>query len=47
MSTTEEHKHGEMDIAGHQKTFDGFMRFATNFAIAALVFLILLAMVNG
>jgi len=47
MSTTEEHKQGEMDISGHQKTFDGFLRFATNFAIVAVVFLILLAMING
>jgi hypothetical protein len=47
MGTTDNHKHGDMDISVHEKTFAGFLRIATNFAIAMVVFLILLAMFNG
>ena len=24
-----EHKHGEMEVSDHEKTFDGFMKFTT------------------
>ncbi len=39
-----EHKHGEMDISAHEKTFDGFIRlwiFVFGGAIAILIFLAL------
>jgi hypothetical protein len=42
-----EHKHGEMDISVQEKTFDGFMKYVTRGVIVILVFLILLAMING
>ena len=41
------HKHGEMDTTVQEKTFEGFIK-ATAWSVAAIVvFLILLAMVNG
>ncbi|MDR0810545.1 MAG: aa3-type cytochrome c oxidase subunit IV [Gemmobacter sp.] len=39
-----EHKHGSMDIRGHEKTFAGFIRTGTwvvGIAIAVLIFLAL------
>ncbi len=42
-----EHKHGSMDTTTQEKTFDGFIKFATNTAIVIIVTLILLAIVNG
>jgi hypothetical protein len=42
-----EHKHGEMDITAHQKTFEGFIKvicWVAGLAIAALVFM---ALVNS
>ena len=40
-----EHKHGEMDITEHEKTFDGFMKFVTRGTILCIVILIFLALV--
>jgi hypothetical protein len=42
-----EHKHGEMDISVQEKTFDGFMKYVTRSVVVILVFLVLLAMING
>ena len=42
-----EHKHGEMDITVQEKTFDNFMWFVSRGAIAIVVFLIFLALVNA
>ncbi|WP_102109041.1 aa3-type cytochrome c oxidase subunit IV [Oceaniglobus roseus] len=41
------HKHGSMDIEVQEKTFAGFVTFATRTAIVIVVGLILLAIVNG
>lgn len=40
-------KPGTMDTTEQEKTFASFIGFATKMAIAILVFLVLLAMVNG
>lgn len=40
-----EHKHGEMDITAHEKTFNGFMSMTTKATIGIIVFLIFLALV--
>jgi len=42
-----EHKHGSMDIKDHEKTFEGVVKFTTYSVIGILIFLVLLAMVNG
>lgn len=42
-----EHEHGSMDIKDQEKTFDGFVKFTTYSVIGILVFLVLLAMING
>lgn len=42
-----EYKHGEMDITEQEKTFAGFVKTVTYGAIIILVFLVLLAMING
>ena len=42
-----EHKQGEMDISVQEKTFATFIKFVTNGAIACIVILILLGLVNG
>jgi hypothetical protein len=42
-----EHKHGSMDIKDHEKTFGGVVHFATYAVIGIVIFLVLLAMVNG
>lgn len=41
------HDHGKMDISEHEKTFAGFVRFATNGTIAILVFLVFLLLIAG
>ncbi|SEW39049.1 aa3 type cytochrome c oxidase subunit IV [Cognatiyoonia koreensis] len=41
------HKHGEMDISVHEKTFDGFIKMVTRGAIACIVLLIFIGLVNG
>lgn len=38
-----EHKHGDMDIKDHVKTFDGFMQFVTYTVIVLLVLVVLMA----
>lgn len=42
-----EHKHGEMDIADHQKTFDAFLRFWVYLFGGAIAVLIFLAIFNS
>lgn len=42
-----EHKHGEMDTSVQEYTFNGFMKYVTRGTIVILVFLVLLAMING
>ncbi|PVA09627.1 aa3-type cytochrome c oxidase subunit IV [Pelagivirga sediminicola] len=43
----EPHKHGEMDITVHEKTFDAFVKWSTRVAIVAICALIFMALVNG
>lgn len=42
-----EHKIGSMDITTQEKTYDGFVKFVARGAIACIVVLVLLALVNG
>lgn len=42
-----EHKHGTMDITTQEKTFEGFVKITVRMAIAIIVALILLALING
>lgn len=42
-----DHKHGEMDIVEQERTFASFVTWVTRVTIGVIVFLILLAMVNG
>jgi len=42
-----EHEHGSMDIKDQEKTFAGFVKFTTYSVIGILIFLVLLAMING
>ena len=42
-----EHKHGQMDISDHEKTFAGFVKFSINTVIVILVSVILLALINA
>ncbi|MHA6324885.1 aa3-type cytochrome c oxidase subunit IV [Roseivivax sp. CAU 1753] len=42
-----EHKHGEMDITTHEKTFEGFVTLVTRIVIVILVAVVLLAIFNG
>ena len=42
-----EHKHGEMDIEVQEKTFDGFVKAVTWSAVAIIVALIFIDLVNG
>lgn len=42
-----DHKHGEMDVTVHEKTFDGFIKFTTRSVIGIIVLLIFLALVGG
>lgn len=41
------HKHGEMDITAHEKTFEGFIRAVAWTAGLSIVVLILIALING
>lgn len=43
----QEHEHGTMDYSDQEKTYNGFIKFTTYTVVGILVFLILLAMVNG
>jgi len=42
-----EHKRGEMDVAQHQRTFDGFIRFWAYLFASAIGILIFLALFNS
>lgn len=42
-----EHKHGSMDIRGHEKTFAGFVKMAVWVAGLSIATLIFMALVNG
>ncbi|MFM2357000.1 MAG: hypothetical protein RLZZ528_2736 [Pseudomonadota bacterium] len=42
-----EHKHGSMDVRGHEKVFAGFIRMATWGAGIAIGILIFMALVNA
>ncbi|SFJ83270.1 aa3-type cytochrome c oxidase subunit IV [Celeribacter neptunius] len=42
-----DHKHGEMDITVQEKTFDGFIKWATWVAGAAIFVLIFMAVFNS
>lgn len=42
-----DHEHGSMDIKDQEKTFAGFVKFTTYTVIGIIIFLVLLAMVNG
>jgi len=42
-----DHKHGEMDITTHEKTFAGFVTFTTRSVIGIIVFLIFLALIGA
>ena len=42
-----EHKHGEMDIAVQEKTFDGFVTFTIRAVIVIIVALVLLGLINA
>lgn len=44
---TTDHKHGTMDVAEHQKTFAGFVRFATWTGILSIAVLIFIALTNA
>ena len=42
-----EHKHGEMDITTHEKTFEGFIRYVVWGAAISIGALIFLALANA
>ena len=42
-----EHKHGTMNTDVQEKTFNSFITWVTRMSIGIIVFLILLAMING
>lgn len=42
-----DHKHGEMDIETHEKTFEGFVRATAWTVVAIIVVLIFMAIVNA
>ena len=42
-----EHKHGEMNIEEHEKTFVGFLRWSKNVVIVSILILIFLAIFNS
>ena len=42
-----DHKHGSMDIDGHEKTFDTFMTFVVRGVIVIFAILLFLAVFNS
>lgn len=42
-----DHKHGEMNIATQEKTFEGFVKAVAWSCVVICVFLVFLAIVNG
>ena len=47
MAEDQQHKHGEMDISEHEKTFAAFMTMTTRATIGIIVFLIFLALIGA
>ncbi|WP_111734748.1 aa3-type cytochrome c oxidase subunit IV [Roseovarius amoyensis] len=41
------HKHGEMDITAHEKTFEGFIKVSAWTAGVSAFALIVIAIING
>lgn len=41
------YEHGSMDITDHEKTFEGFMRWAVRIVIVVICVLIFLAIFNS
>lgn len=42
-----DHKHGEMNIAVQEKTYEGFIKLMVRTTIAIIVLLLFIALVNG
>jgi len=42
-----EHKHGSMDVAEQERTFDGFIKFSIRVTIVCLAVLVFLAIFNS
>jgi dolichol kinase len=42
-----EHKQGSMDISGNEKTFEGFITFATRAVIVIIAIVIFMALANA
>lgn len=42
-----EHDHGSMDTTEQEKTFDGFVKMSARVAIASILLLVFIALVNG
>lgn len=42
-----DHKHGEMEIADQERTFDGFIKFTVRASIVCLAVLVFLAVFNS
>ncbi len=42
-----DYKPGQMDISDHEKTFDGFITMVKRVAIASILILIFIGLVNG
>ncbi len=42
-----DHKHGEMDVSVHEKTFAGFITWSKNVVIVSILILIFLAIFNS
>jgi Ni,Fe-hydrogenase I cytochrome b subunit len=42
-----EHVHGSMDVRAHEKTFAGFIRLSIWVAVAAIVVLVFMGLVNA
>lgn len=42
-----DHKHGSMDIRGHEKTFDGFVRMSTWAVVVIVAILVFMALAGA
>jgi len=42
-----EHKHGTMDTADQERTFDGFIKFSIRVSVISIAVLVFLAIFNG
>ena len=42
-----EHRHGEMNIEGQEKAFDGMLKAMARVAIGSVALLVFMAIVNG